>query len=101
MYLWATQMAIAVGEAGLPFEMHDKDAIVAALRGVDDVEVGPGYGQISVTLLRDKRSDAIPHVIWDPLPEIIPITPTQRLRVEHVLRTGTPAGWPIPDGIKE
>jgi hypothetical protein len=31
------------------------------------------------------------------MPEILPITSAQRLRVEHVLATGTPSGW-LPAG---
>ncbi len=96
LYLRAVRMAIALGERGTPFELHQGEAVVAALRGQDDVDVGPGYGQLSLDELRSRRGDAVARVRWDPVPEILPITSTQRLRVQHVLATGTPAGWPPP-----
>jgi hypothetical protein len=98
LYLRAVRMAIALGERGIPFELHAKGAVVAALRGLDDVEVGPGYGRLSLEELRAQRPDAVARVRWDPVPEILPISPAQRLRVEHVLASGTPGGWLPPDG---
>jgi len=94
LYLRAVRMAIALGERGIPFRLDGKEAVVAALRGLDDVEVGPGYGQLSLEEVCAQRPDAVARIRWDPVPEILPIAPPQRLRVEHVLATGTPSGWP-------
>lgn len=93
LYLRAVRMAIALGGRGAPFELRAREAVVAALRGRDDVEVGSGYGRLSLPELRAQRPDGVVHVRWDPVPGILPITPVQRLRVEHVLVTGTPAGY--------
>ncbi|MEW5982774.1 MAG: hypothetical protein AB1806_10445 [Acidobacteriota bacterium] len=101
LYLRAAKMAVALGEANVPFLLHKKAAVVAALRGLDDVEVGPGYGQFPVARLREERLEGIAHVRWDPIPEIRPITPLQRRRVDHVLRTGSPAGWPAHESHSE
>jgi hypothetical protein len=98
LYLHAAKMAAALGATGVPFVLHEKDAVVAALRGLDEVEVGPGYGQLSLARLREERPQGIAHVRWDPVPEILPITAAQRERVDHVLRTGSPAGWRPPEG---
>ncbi len=91
-YLRAVRMAIALGERGSPFRLDAKEAVVAALRGLDDVEVGPGYGQLSLEELRAQRRESVARVRWGPGPEIRTISPVQRLRVEHVLATGTPRG---------
>ncbi|MCU0292395.1 MAG: hypothetical protein MUF10_10485 [Thermoanaerobaculaceae bacterium] len=60
--------------------------------GAYDVEVGSGYGRLSLPELCAQRPGGVAHVRWDPVPGILPITPVQRLRVEHVLVAGTPAG---------
>lgn len=91
------RMAIALGERGSPFRLDAKEAVVAALRGLDDVKVGPGYGQLSLEELRAQRGDSPARVRWDPVPELLPITSAQRLRVEHVLATATPSGC-LPAG---
>jgi hypothetical protein len=93
LYLCAVRMAIALGERGTPFTLFAKGAAVAALRGLDNVEVGPGYGRLSLAELRAQRGESVARVRWDPVPEILPITPAQRLRVAHVVATGTPHGW--------
>jgi hypothetical protein len=93
LYIRAVKMAMAIGETGAPFVLHDKNSIVAALRGMDDVEVRPSYGMLSLARLREIRPDAVDQVRWDPISDIQPITSTQKNRVEYVLRTGSPAGW--------
>jgi hypothetical protein len=96
LYLRTVKMAIALGETGAPFAFHDRDSIVAALRGIDDVEIGPSYGMLSLSCLRETRPEAIDRVRWDPIADIQPITNIQRHRVDYVLRTGSPAGWEVP-----
>jgi hypothetical protein len=87
LYLRAVRMAIALGELGSPFRLDAMEAVVAALRGLDDVEVGPEYGRLSLEELRAQRPGGVAHIRWDPVPEIRPITSAQRLRVDHVVAT--------------
>jgi len=94
LFLHAVKMAIALGDASTPFLFDGKDSVVSTLRGVDIVEIGPFYGQISLSDLRDVRPEAVDRVEWDPAVEIHPISPFQRDRVGHVLRTGSPSGKP-------
>jgi hypothetical protein len=94
LYLRTVKMAVALGNAKVPLALIGKEPIVAALRGTDDVEIGPGFDQMSLERLREVRPDAVTHVRWEPIPEIHPITKAQRDRVRHVLTTGTPHGWP-------
>jgi hypothetical protein len=96
LYLRAVKMALALGETGAPFVLHGRDSVVAALRGKDDVEIGPSYGMLSLAGLREARPEAVYRVRWDPIPDIQPITSSQRDMVEYVLRTGSPAGWNAP-----
>jgi hypothetical protein len=93
LYLRAAKMAIALGKTRAPFVLHGGDSVVAALRGIDDVEIGPSYGMFSLGRLREVRPEAIDRVRWDPIADIQPITCIQRNRVDYVLRTGSPAGW--------
>jgi hypothetical protein len=93
LYLQAVKMAIALGKEGVSFVLHARDSVVAALRGTDDVEIGPLCGMLSLARLREVRPEAIDQVRWDPIPDIRPITSIQRSRVENVLRTGSPTGW--------
>lgn len=93
LFRHAVKMAIALGDASTPFLFDGKDSVVSTLRGVDFVEIGPYYGQISLSELRDVRPEAVDRVEWDPVVEIHPISPVQRDRVSHVLRTGSPAGF--------
>jgi hypothetical protein len=91
LFLHAVKMAIALGETSTPFLFCGKDSVVSTLRGVDLVEVGPFYDQLSLSELRDVRPEAVDRVEWDPVVEIHPISPVQRDRVSHVMRTGSPA----------
>jgi len=90
MFLHAMKMAIALGDVSAPFMFGGKDSVVSALRGVDLVEVGPFYDQLSLADLRDVRPEAVDRVEWDPVVEIHPVSAVQRDRVSHVLRTGSP-----------
>jgi len=92
-YLTAVRMAIALGEAGIPFEFYRRDEVVAALRGRDFVPIGPHYGQLSLAELQTIRPEALAHICWDPIPEIHPIKDEQRRRLQYVLKTGSPGGW--------
>jgi hypothetical protein len=100
LYIQAVKMALALGETGAPFRLKDRDSVVAALRGTDDLEIGSSYGMFSLVRLREVRPEAIDRVRWDLIPDIRPITSEERNRVGHVLRTGSPAGWQarIPPG---
>jgi hypothetical protein len=93
LYLAAARMAIALGEARAPFKFYNRGQVVAALRGLDFIPIGPHYGQMSLAELQTIRPEAPAHIRWDPIPEIRPITDEQRARLEYVLQTGSPAGW--------
>ncbi len=93
LYLRAAKMAIALGALGVPFALHDREVVISALRGLDDIEVGSGYGQLALDQLRETRPEGVERVCWDPIPELMPITSTQDRRVNYVLQTGSPAGW--------
>ena len=96
LYVEAAKMAVALGDEGVPFTLHGKDAVAAALRGTDEVEVGPSWGRLLLAELRETRPESVEHVRWDPIPEIRPISDPQRRKVEHVLRHGSPAGQDGP-----
>jgi hypothetical protein len=57
------------------------------------IPVGPHYGQLSLAELQTNRPEALTHIRWDPIPEILPITQEQRRRVKYILQSGSPAGW--------
>ncbi len=86
-------MALALSKAKIPFELFRGEAVVAALRGSDSVEVGSAYGQITLDDLRAERPDAMDHIQWDPIPEIGSISKAGRARVRHVEKSGSPAGY--------
>ena len=90
LFLQTVKMAIALGDASVPFMFDGKDRVASALRGADLVEVGPFYDQFSLADLRDVRPEAVDRVEWDPVVEIHPVSEAQRDRVSHVLRTGSP-----------
>lgn len=92
-YLTAARMAITLGEGGIPFVFYRRDEVVAALRGLDFVPIGPHYGQLSLAELQTIRPEALTHIHWDPIPEIRPIAKEQRRRLDYVLKNGSPAGW--------
>jgi hypothetical protein len=96
LYIKAAKMAIALGKDAVPFVLHEKDSLIAALRGTDDVEVGSSYGMLSLAELKEVRPEAVARIRWDPIPDTQPVTSAQRDRVDHVLRTGSPAGWDAP-----
>jgi hypothetical protein len=70
LYVSAAHMAIAIGEAGVPFELMRATEVVAALRGEDWVEVGPFYGQLTLEELETQRKEAVRHIEWDP-PQVL------------------------------
>jgi hypothetical protein len=74
-------MAVALGEHHIPFELVDHIAVLDALKGIDEVEVGPDLYAISFDELRERRPDALRFIRWDPIPEIHPITPDQAARI--------------------
>ncbi len=81
LYREVAQMAGAFHAAGVRFEWRRGDEVLAALRGTDDIEIGPRYPRLSLEMLRETRSDAVSDVRWDPIPELSPITADQLERV--------------------
>lgn len=70
LYADAVRMAIALGDGDVPFELFQATEISAALRGEDEVEVGPFYGQISFEELEHRRRGASARVEWDAPPTL-------------------------------
>ncbi len=66
--LAAVKMAIALGDARIPFILHCKDELVARLRGEDKLAVGPFSRQVSLAELEELRPGSTRHVRWDPPP---------------------------------
>jgi hypothetical protein len=87
-YLSAALMALALAARQVPFELHRSEKLLAALKGEDDVEVGPflGFEGISLEELKETSPDAISHICWDPIPQILPISPEQKKRLAEVLK---------------
>lgn len=92
-YPAVVRMALALGQAGRPVDLERADEIFRALRGQDDVRVGPRFDQVHLEDLQRERPASVERVRWDPIRRIEPVTPAQRARIEYVERTGTPAGW--------
>jgi hypothetical protein len=80
-YDTAVKMALALGAAGVVFDFDNHEDVLAALRGVDQVDVGAGSRSVYYEELAAERPDALAHIIWDPLPLITPISDAQRIRV--------------------
>ncbi|MBI1849466.1 MAG: hypothetical protein HYR85_03875 [Planctomycetes bacterium] len=72
LYVEAARMAIALGDGGVPFELFRADKVIAALRGLDVVEVGPFYGQLSLDEIDERRGDARTRIVWDDPPTLAP-----------------------------
>lgn len=75
--LAAVKMAIALGDARIPFILHGKDELVATLGGEDELDVGPFSRQVSLEELEELRPGSTRQVRWDPPPV---------LRVRHLRR---------------
>jgi hypothetical protein len=81
LYRDAARMAIALGAAGVPFEMARAAEVIAALRGDDWVEVGPFRGQLALEELEERHPGARSRVCWDDPPRLLPLvrrTPVRR-----------------------
>lgn len=69
-YVTAARMALALAKADTPFTLGHADEVLAALKGVDHVEVGPFYQQLSVDELEELHPGATRHVMWDSPPTL-------------------------------
>jgi hypothetical protein len=67
LFLTATLMATALGEAGHPIGLDRRNEVVAALRGEDRIEIGPFRRQLSLAELRQQRPGAASNIEWDPM----------------------------------
>ena len=72
LYRDAARMAIALGAAGVPFELVRAAEVIATLRGDDRVEVGPFRGQLALEELEERRPGATSRVVWDDPPRLLP-----------------------------
>lgn len=88
-------MAIALAAIEAPFDLLRAEKVFAAVRGDDEVEVGPDLYTVHYDELIAQRPQAARHIRWQPVPRLEPITAEQRVRVAHVLATGKPP--PPPD----
>lgn len=77
-YVMLARMATALGESGIPFELSRPEELFAALRGEDWVEIGPFYGQLSLSELRTRRREAVGLVEWEPIPRLDPVSAKKR-----------------------
>ena len=84
-YVAAARMAIALGERRIPFEFHNGQAVLSALKGIDEVAVGPDLDSVHYEDLAQTRRDALRLIRWDPIPHLAPITPDQTERVGEAL----------------
>ena len=84
-YVAAAKMAIALGERRIPFEFHDGQAVLSALKGTDEVDVGPDLYSVHYEDLKQTRREALRLIRWDPIPHLAPITPDQTERVGEAL----------------
>jgi hypothetical protein len=73
LYRDAARMAIALGAAGVPFEMARAAEVIAALRGDDWVEVGPFRGQLALEEIEERRPGATSRICWDDPPRLLPL----------------------------
>lgn len=89
-YPTAARMALALAAAQVRLELHEWERVVKALSGVDDVEVGRGFRQISYEELRQVRPDALSAIRWDAVPAVEIIAPDQLERVQVQLEGEEP-----------
>jgi len=87
------RMALALARVGMPIVLDRAEEVFRTLLGLDDVVVGPRFGQVHLDDLRRDRPDSVASVRWDPILSIERVTADGLARIEHVERTGTPAGW--------
>jgi hypothetical protein len=89
-YADAARMALALAEKKFPFEFSNQKEVLDALKGVDDVDVGPDLYALRFDDLKRARPDALRSIRWDPLPRLGPITADQAARIpprlKHVQR---------------
>lgn len=71
LYALAVKMVLALGEERVPVELVRHNSVLAALRGDDQVEIGPFYGQLGFDELEARRPGAATKVAWDPLPVML------------------------------
>ena len=76
-------MAIAMGKHEIPFEFHGQREVTDALKGIDDVDVGPDLYSVHYDDLKKQRPEALRFIRWDPVPLLGPITPDQAARISQ------------------
>jgi hypothetical protein len=75
-------MALALDAVEVPLEFYRWEEVSDAIRGVDEVEVGPDPYQVSYETLEEERPDALGSIRWDPIPPLAPISPQGAARVK-------------------
>jgi hypothetical protein len=80
-YASSARMALALGEADVPLEFSGRKEVLDAVRGLDEVEVGPGLHMLGYEDLVQNRPDSLRFIRWDPVPQMEPIAADQAERV--------------------
>lgn len=68
LYVSTARMAIALAEGGVPVELVNSADVLAAIRGDDEVEIGPFAEQLPLEDLAERRPGAAGLVVWDAPP---------------------------------
>jgi hypothetical protein len=89
-YGHAVKMAIALGECKVPFEFRHGQKVLDALKGLDDIEMGPSLDSLNYEELRRERPDVLKLIRWDTIPELGPISPDQGKRVMQAEKESVP-----------
>jgi hypothetical protein len=84
-YADAGRMALALAGKKVPFELLHRKEVLDALKGIDDVEVGPDLYSLHFDELKSARPDSLDAVRWDPVPRLEPIGAGQAARIPHRL----------------
>jgi hypothetical protein len=70
------------------FRIPSTKEFLDALKGVDDVEVGPDLYAIHYDSLKKERPDSLRFIRWDPIPALAPATPDQTARIAKAAQLG-------------
>ncbi len=84
-FVSAVRMAKALAREKIPFELQNRDAVLAALHGRDEVEVGPDLYSVQYSELAKERPDSLAKIRWDPIPQLSPI---MKPRLDEARRAG-------------
>jgi hypothetical protein len=87
-YVTAARMAIALARHKIPFEFLNQRDFLDALRGRDDVDVGPDLYAVKYGDLKKQRPGSLGDIRWDPIPQISAVTEDQLARIKKAEQVG-------------